>query len=181
MFKKILICVDDSPVSDRIAEVGADIARRYNADAILLSVLDAARFARPPFSGLEAVAMVDHHSRSLTNNAYRLHEELQAEGVNSRVMFLPGQTAQMILSVADQEQTDLIIMGGDAKNWMRSLLEGNLWSEVSRAAPCNVLRVGKDATTIVPPVSSGKEPRKANVPATATVSQNGRPLIGGLG
>jgi nucleotide-binding universal stress UspA family protein len=142
MFKKLLLCVDDSSIADQIARVGADLACRYDAEIVLLSVLDPARFASPPYSGLEAVGLIDKHSRSLTDTGHRLSVHLNEMGIPTRTLFLPGRTADTILEVAAQEKADLIVMGGDSKGRLRSWLEGNLWADVSRAASCNVLRVG---------------------------------------
>jgi len=141
MFKKLLLCVDDSPLADQIARVGADLACRYDAEIVLLSVLDPARFASPPYSGLEAVGLLDKHSRSLTDTGHRLSVHLNEMGIPTRTLFLPGRTAETILEVAAQEKADLIVMGGESKGRLRSWMEGNLWADVSRAAPCNVLRV----------------------------------------
>jgi nucleotide-binding universal stress UspA family protein len=141
MFCKILLCVDDSPVSDQIGKVGADLARRYSAEVVVLSVLDPSRFASPPYSGLEAMSLVDRYSRSLAHVGQRVRASLEGAGIATRMLVLPGRTAETVIEVAQQEQADLIVMGGETKGRLRALVEGSLWADVARAAPCNVLRV----------------------------------------
>jgi nucleotide-binding universal stress UspA family protein len=153
VFRKVLLCVDDSTFSEKVAGMGVDVARRFHAEVIVLSVLDPSRFAEPPYSGLEASQMIDSHSRSLTSMANRVSLTLDMMKIPNRIILLPGKTAQTIIEVAQRENIDLIVMGGEAKGRIRSWLEGNLWSEVSRSAPCNVLRVnpGSDSGIFIPP------------------------------
>lgn len=153
MFQKILVCVNEDEFSDKVASIGADVARRFHAEVVILNVLDASRFAEMPYSGLEASEMIDRHSRSLTGRAHRISLALENLKIPNRVIFIPGRTAQTILEVATQEKVDLIVMGGETKGRLRSWFEGNLWSDVSRCAPCNVLRVSPDSAswTLIPP------------------------------
>lgn len=141
MFKKILLCVDDTPLADQIADMGVDVARRYRADVVVLSVLDPARFPAPPYSGLEAIHMVDRHTKSLANSGERIRAMLESLGIDTRLLVLPGKTADTVVEVACQERADLIVMGGENKSRLRAALEGSLWGDVARTAPCNVLRV----------------------------------------
>jgi nucleotide-binding universal stress UspA family protein len=177
MFKKLLLCVDDSPLADQIGRVGADVARRYDAEIVLLSVLDPARFATPPYSGLEAAGMIDRHSRSLTDTGHRVSVHLTEMGIPNRRLFLPGRAADTILEVADQEGADLIVMGGGPKGRLRSWLEGNLWADVSRAAPCSVLRVGPPEAERTP--TRGR--RVPAAPAVAPVAAAPRYAVSGVG
>lgn len=141
MFQRILLCVDDAPISDQIARVGADLARRYGAEVVVLSVLDPARFASPPYSGLEAINMVDHHSRSLAQTGQRIRATFEAFGIRNRLLIMAGRTGETVVEVARQEEVDLIVMGGENKGRLRAAMEGSLWADVARTAPCNVLRV----------------------------------------
>jgi len=141
LFHKILLCVDESPASQSIAQVGADIARRYQSEVVVLSVLDPSRFPTPPYSGLEGVQMADLHSRSLSQVGQQVRAQFESLGIRNRHMLLPGRTASTIVEVASQEQVSLIVMGGENKSRLRIALDGSLWNDVARSAPCNVLRV----------------------------------------
>lgn len=155
MFQKLIVCIDESPQSEQVVRASADLACRYNAQIVLLSVLDPARFADQPYSGLEAIGLVDRHSRSLTSSGHRLKAVLDEKEVRSRLMILPGKSAETILEVARNEKADLIIVGTEAKGRLRAWLENDLWSELSHKAPCNVLRIS----------ANGKAESWATVPA----------------
>jgi nucleotide-binding universal stress UspA family protein len=120
---------------------------------VILNVFDPERMVEPPYSGLEAIRMIDQHSRSLANAGHRAAAELDRLGVPNRVIFVPGKAAQIIVDVANQEAVHLLVMGGENKGRLRSFLEGNLWSDVSRMASCNVMRVDPNSpldTRILP-------------------------------
>ena len=141
MFGKILVCVDDTRLCEQVTSVGIDVAGRYGAEVVVLSVLDPARFALPPFSGLEAIQLVDRHSRSLAESGQRVRAAFDAQDIPCRLLVLPGRTADTVVEVAGQEGVDLIVLGDEAKGRLRAAMEGSLWADVARTAPCNVLRV----------------------------------------
>ncbi len=141
MYRKIVVCVDETPLSERVTRVGADMACRYDAEIVLLSVIDPARLAHQPYTGLEAVQMLDRHSCSLSNSAHRLGAMLHTMGVRNKQLILPGRSVETILNVADAESADLIVIGTEARGRLSAWLNSDLWSEVSHKASCNVLRV----------------------------------------
>ncbi|MBC8104017.1 MAG: universal stress protein [Cytophagales bacterium] len=157
MYRKIIVCIDDTPLSEKVALAGADLARRYSAEVVLLSVLDPARFARQPYSGLEAVQMLDRNSRSLSNRAHRLSALLDSMGVRSQQVLVPGRSVETILNVAETESADLIVIGTEARGRLHAWLDNDLWSQVSHKAPCNVLRVT--------PLGRIEEDRNSDTPA----------------
>lgn len=145
MYKKIIVCIDDTPLSERVTQVAADLASRYGASIVLLSVVDSARIANPPYSGLEAVEMIERHSRSLTNTTHRMSVMLREAGVLNHEMVLPGRSVETILKVAETEDADLIVIGSEARGRLEAWLKGDLCSEISHKAACNVLRVTPDS------------------------------------
>lgn len=151
MFSKFLVCVDDSPLSEQIADVGLDIALRYRAEVVVLSVLDPTRFPSPPYSGLEAIEMVDRYTQTLAHFGQRIRSFFEGMNIPSRLLIVPGRTAETIVEVANQERVNLIVMGGENKSRLRAAFEGSLWGDVARTAPCHVLRVtSKDSPAETP-------------------------------
>ena len=146
MYRKIVVCIDDTPLSERVTRVGADLACRYDSEIVLLSVVDPARFAHQPYTGLEAVEMLDRHSRSLSSRAHSLSNMLHGMGVRSRQLILPGRSVETILNVSQAESADLIVMGTEARSRWSAWINSDLWSEVSHKAPCSVLRVTKGSS-----------------------------------
>lgn len=179
MFRKIILCVDDKPNSHTLTRVAADMAGRYEAEIVVLSILDPARFASPPYSGLEACELLDKHSRTLSRKAHRIGLLLHDMGFPNSVRFLPGQCAQTIADVAAEEQADLIVMGGRQKGWLRACWEGDLYSHVARRVACNVMRVAVDDSHEPPqdPPAPPKlcEPKRAWPALSSLIGSGGQP------
>ncbi|MBC8136028.1 MAG: universal stress protein [Fibrella sp.] len=147
MYKTILVCVDETPLSERVTRVGADLARRYGAGIVLISVVDPARVTGKTYSGLEAVQMVDQHTQTLNTSVHRLSAQLRDMGVRNRHVVVPGRSAETIMKVAETESADLIVVGSKSLGRLRAWLDNDLWSELSHKAACNVLRVTANSPT----------------------------------
>ena len=141
MYQKIIICIDDTPLSEQAVRAGADLACRYDAEIVLLSILDPARLPDQPYTGMEAVQMLDQHSRSLSQNLHRFGALLHDRGIRSRQVQMRGHSAAMILQTAQSEAADLVVVGTHVQGRLRAWLHNDLWSEVSHKAACHVLRV----------------------------------------
>jgi nucleotide-binding universal stress UspA family protein len=141
MYRKIVVCIDDKALSEEVTRAGADLAIRYDAEIVLLSVVDPARLGNQPYTGLEAVQMLERHSRSLSNSAHRMSVLLHTMGVRNKQVVLPGRSVETILSVSESESADLIVIGTEARGLLSAWLNNDLWGEVSHKASCNVLRV----------------------------------------
>jgi nucleotide-binding universal stress UspA family protein len=141
MYKKILVCVDDTPLSQHVTQVAADLAGRYGASIVLLSIVDPARMAKQPYSGLEAVQMIEKQSRSLSNTLHRTGDRLTKMGILNQEIVVSGRSVESILRVAESETADLIVIGSTSRSRMQAWLNSDLWNEVSHKAACNVLRV----------------------------------------
>ena len=141
MYRKIILCIDDSPLDEQVVRTGADLACRYNAQVVLFSILDPARLPTQPYTGLEAVQMLDRHSRSLSQNSHRFSAFLHDRGIRSQSMQLTGNSAKTILAAAENEAADLIVVGTHARGRIQAWLSSDVWSEVSHKASCQVLRV----------------------------------------
>jgi nucleotide-binding universal stress UspA family protein len=171
MYQKIVVCIDDTPLSERVARVGADLACRYDADIVLLSIFDPSRIAEQAYTGLEAVQMLEKHNRSLKDCSNRMDSLLHEMGVRTRRVMLPGRSVDTILEVAEREEADLIVMGTKARGRFHAWLTSDLWSEVSHKASCSVLRVTppdwSDEAEKGKPKRVAKEKRVLTTPVSA--------------
>lgn len=119
MYKKILIATDGSPTAGKAARRGIEIARSIGADVILLSV------GEPEQAG----PVVEQAAKDL------------GEGLQVTPLAKPGQPADVILTVAEEEGVDLIVVGNKGMTDAKRFLLGNVPNQVSHHAPCNVLIV----------------------------------------
>ena len=106
MFDKILLTVDESEPSERAAYVAADLASRYGAEVLVLHVLGedylyGVAVDREAFE--QASELVDRHVRSMKDSG------LNARGDVTRA--LCGHVDQAIITMADGDGTDLVVIG----------------------------------------------------------------------
>lgn len=135
MFDKILLPVDQSEPSERAAHIAADIASRYGAEILVLHVLEEDYLygvAVNRESAEQASELVDRHVRRMKDS-----------GLNARGDVAPalrGHAAHAILTMADDEGADLVVIGTrGASLWGR--LFGNVAENVLRFARVPVLVV----------------------------------------
>jgi nucleotide-binding universal stress UspA family protein len=135
MFDKILVPVDESEPSERAAHVAADLASRYGAEVLVLHVLEQ--------DYLYGVAVDREASEQASELVDRYVRKMKDSGLNARGDVTPavrGHAAHAILTIADDEGADLVVIGTHgASRWGR--LFGNVPEKVLRFARVPVLVV----------------------------------------
>jgi nucleotide-binding universal stress UspA family protein len=140
--KHLLVPLDFSDATERVAEAAAQLAAKLAARITLLHVAP----PDPAFVGYEA------GPQSVRDNvAKQLHEEhkrLQAvekqcaqRGLSVTALLVQGFPSEKILSECERMQADLIVMGSHGHGMLRHLLVGSVTDGVLRKARCPVLVV----------------------------------------
>ena len=147
-FSKILIPVDFSPCSDEAFRVALSLARMFEAEVLLLHVVDTSALAALNRLGLLAVPSdaaaqrrrLRHHARL---NARRLLEMEEAKGVAVKRVLVEGAPFVEIAKVARMEKVDLVVMGsyGGRSGSVDKIFFGSTAEKVVRTAGCAVLTV----------------------------------------
>lgn len=110
MFTKILVPTDGSEYSRRALSVALEVARRFNAEIILLNVL-----ITP-----EALGYVLTNDETVVQQQFNLNAEatlaattknLELEGVKLVRRLKPGYPASVIVDEIISEDIDLVVMG----------------------------------------------------------------------
>lgn len=139
MIRAILLATDGSAPAERAASFAASLAIRYNAR---LTVLHA-------FAPLPRYLGEPHYSRVV----YRTIEEARAllEDISKRLRemgvhevetdFIEGPAVDVILSVAETRNADLIVIGARGLGLWQGLLLGSVSMAVTQRATCPVLVV----------------------------------------
>jgi nucleotide-binding universal stress UspA family protein len=146
VFSKILVCSDGSEKALKAAATAAEIACKFGSEVVLLSVYDpslvpAATIGIPggPLETAEDLGLyaaetqlaVEHVTGSVFEKAgvrYRPRREL-------------GHPVDRIISSAEDEHADLIVMGSRGIGGFERLLLGSVSEGVLRHAHCPVLSV----------------------------------------
>jgi len=116
LFRKILVPIDFSPCSEEAFRVALTLAKTFQAELLLLHVVDTSALATFNQLGLLAVPSdaqgqkrrLRHHARL---NVRRLLEVEAAKGVTAKRIIVEGGPFVEIAKTARIEKVDLVVMG----------------------------------------------------------------------
>ena len=146
-FERILIPVDFSPCSEEAFRLGLSLARLYQAEVLLLHVIDTKSLRMLNRLGLAQpseekgqIKRLRHHARL---DARRLLSMEEAKGVAIRRLLAEGVPFVEIAKVARSEQVGLVVMGsyGGSVGSVEKIFFGSTAEKVVRTAGCPVLTV----------------------------------------
>lgn len=145
MFEKIMIATDGSRHSQRAAEVGIEVARLYSSEVTALYVVDIAKeyasigdltskVAEEVISSLRASLF--QQGEAATGQV----EELgRRAGIEVRSRVVEGHPAEVILRLAEEEQFNLLVLGGIGVTGLGRFLLGSVAERVVRSSEVPVL------------------------------------------
>jgi nucleotide-binding universal stress UspA family protein len=145
MFRKILVPVDGSQSALRAARIAAEIARKFDSQVTLLTVVEAPDTAAAA-AGMAGMMGVDTTASPALEAAARelLGAAAQAMGLPDakvRQVVVSGHAADIICEACRAGADDLIVMGSRGLSEVGSLFLGSVSDKVSHHAPCPVLIV----------------------------------------
>jgi len=148
LFRKILVPIDFSPCSEEAFRVALTLAKTFQAELLLLHVIDTSALATFNQLGLLAVPSdapgqkrrLRHHARF---NVRRLLESEAVKGVAVTRIVLEGGPFVEIAKTARMERVDLVVMGsyGGSSGNVDKIFFGSTAEKVVRTAGCPVLTV----------------------------------------
>lgn len=145
MFQHILLASDGSDNAIRAADTAAQIASKFGARVTILTVFNPPVMAPPFLGGPEPI--ID--AEVLTQQAEEIQEAVERRtGAILETQKVPyecrrevGHPVDHIVSVAEQENADLIVMGSRGLGGLQSFLLGSVSDRVLHHAHCPVLIV----------------------------------------
>ncbi len=147
LFRKILVPVDFSPCSEEAYRLALSLARIFQAEVLLLHVVDLKSLGALNMLGLalpsEEAAQkkrLRHHARL---QARRLLQAEEAKGLTVRRLLAEGTPFVEIARAARSEQADLIVLGsyGGQTGNVEKIFFGSTAEKVVRTVTCPVLTV----------------------------------------
>ena len=154
---KLILCpIDFSEFSERAYRHALSLAEHYQAKLVAQHVVELWR--HPSASFVASAGLYEEFGRALGKSGMKQLQEFmknhpQGE-IQPELVLQEGIAADSILSFAQAQKTDVIVMGTHGRRGFDRLMLGSVTDRVMRGAPCPVLVVCK------PPhdsVAAGKE------------------------
>jgi|ADIF01.1.fsa_nt_gi universal stress protein A len=137
-YAKILVAVDLSPESEQVLQIATDMAEMNNAQIALMHVTEHPQAIFTHWSDYVVPYSEEHIRSQLFKN---LVELAQNSGISSDLVSVEfGRTVDAIVSRADAENFDLIVLGSHGRHGVQLLL-GSTANGVLHHAKCDVLAV----------------------------------------
>jgi nucleotide-binding universal stress UspA family protein len=145
--RKILVPTDFHPSSRGAIEVALSMARKYDATLLLVHVYAVPIYAFPDGALLSTANLASELSNAAQLGLDRAVLELGNRGVPIASVLREGNAEDEILTVADEQGVDLIVVGTHGRSGLSRALLGSVAESVLRHAKVPVLVVPAGATT----------------------------------
>jgi len=144
MFSKILVCSDGSEEAIKAAQSAAELAKKFNSTVVLINVFTPTPGPMPFVGAPEAVSYnqmavdADEVQEAVERRTGRVFDEA---GIPYQTRRELGHPVDRIVSVAEEEKADLIVMGSRGLGGFQRFLLGSVSDGVLHHAHCPVLIV----------------------------------------
>ena len=140
--KKILLPIDFSGASIKILQYAVFLAEKYNAKIFIIYVMEY------PYtiSGVPHFRKDDEYEEHMISSAKKkmasfLEDNRGQIPISLKSSVLFGHAAERIISYAEMESFDLIIIGTHGHKGLEKMLLGSVAEKVIKLAPCPVLTI----------------------------------------
>jgi nucleotide-binding universal stress UspA family protein len=146
IFSKILVPIDGSEESIRAAHTAIEVAKRFNSYVTLIHVVNIDQYLQA--LGLYRVTYPDSikkrveeakHGAGAWFTEIQKDAELEKVKVMAEIIDTPLSIVGAIVSYAEREKTDLIVIGTRGRSGFKKLLLGSVASGVVTYAHCPVM------------------------------------------
>jgi nucleotide-binding universal stress UspA family protein len=136
MFRKILVPLDGSQLSQRALDPALALSHKTGAELLLVRV---------PTADTLSFAVSEAKQQELSQEALQYLETIRKSNehlqLNLRTQVLDGDVASAIVDTARGEQADLIVMSTHGYSGLTRWVLGSVTEKVLRSAPCPVMAI----------------------------------------
>jgi len=136
MVSKIAVGVDGSPTAAKALDMAVEVARRFDAEVVLLSALGDA--SAPAGDHDVELDWADHPSARVQQIITTTQARLAKDGVRCSALSDEGDPGDVLVRLAEECGADILVVGN--KGMQRRIL-GSVPNTVAHKAPCSVLVV----------------------------------------
>ena len=135
--KKVLVAVDLSEQSEATATYAAELAKCFGASLTLVHVHDPVPLYE--YASETTCTVLDEQREELQKLLGKLAQQLRKLGLVCRSVFLDGDPAEQVATLASDIDADLIVTGSRPSTFLGSLFGQHKAPQIMHRAPCPVL------------------------------------------
>lgn len=140
VFRRVLIAVDGTEASSRALEVGADFAENFDAEMVVLTVVNIPRFVATA-GGVDGTSVENYVERIARETVQSCIESLTRRHVGAEIKVVVGPAAEVIVTEIIETSADLVVMGRRARVDPKDLVLGSVSDRVARNIEVPILLV----------------------------------------
>jgi nucleotide-binding universal stress UspA family protein len=141
MYKSVLVATDGSETAGEAVRIAVELAKTFGATLHIVSVYQSGSKGAlriPEMTGAypgsaDSLSIADTVLEAIAANA-------RTQGVETKTYAASGPVAERIVSVAEEQQVELIVVGNKGMKGAKRIL-GSVPNAVAHSAPCAVLIV----------------------------------------
>ena len=147
MINKILFAIDGSQSADHALDFGLDLAMKYSAEVMILSVIDSPQSSLVVKGMIYAPASTENYLKKLRyfHNQILLEAQNKTKKIDPKlkvsIKLLEGRPDDKIVETAKEEAIDLIVVGSRGLGGIKEFVLGSVSDRVADEASCPVLIV----------------------------------------
>jgi nucleotide-binding universal stress UspA family protein len=138
MVATVAVGVDASSTAGEAVQMAAELARRFDAQLVLLSAYKDAGGAAASSTADEELEWATNASARQRETIARTEERLRQDGVRCSSLVAVGDPADVLVRLAEQCDADILVVGN--RGMQRRVL-GSVPNTVTHKAACSVLVV----------------------------------------
>lgn len=139
--KRIMTAVDFSETAHVAAQQAEELARSLGAELVVVHVLNEPAFALAEGSGYVSPAVVEEYAAAMKVKLNGIAQALGANGAKVEAKLLHGVPHDAIVSCAQTEKADLLVLGTHGRTGISHLLLGSVAERVVRLSKVPVMTV----------------------------------------
>ncbi len=135
MFRKILVAVDGSQITGKLLSVAADLTKHYSSDLHLVYVIEQG-WSEGDVTRELVISEFEEEAGELVSGFER---ELTRLGASAVIHMRRGHPGEIILSLANEIDADLVVLGAVGKSQISRMLSGSVSTFVVTHSPMATL------------------------------------------
>jgi nucleotide-binding universal stress UspA family protein len=149
MFRKILVCLDGSSLSEQILQYASEEALSHDKDVVLLRVVPLSHSATVAVPGVvssipSSPSSPEHIAQHETEAKEYLDakaEALKKIGIEAECVVLVGNSGESIVNYANENKVDLIAIATHGRSGFKRILFGSVTEHVIKNSKVPILLI----------------------------------------